>query len=149
MHYFQQGGVRPVILPAEVLLKGNNEVQITLLGQTEAAADALAKAVHFYDAIDSITTKAEWSFAKWEPPSAAKLGKGGAKHKAAEPCWWKCELTVGSGSEGESEGNGPVVIDCAGLTKGQGPSPDGEVSCPVLCDNPTAGATPLGLQVST
>jgi hypothetical protein len=117
IHYFQQGGIRPIILPAEVLLKGNNEVQITLLGQTEQAADAMAKAVHFYDAVDSITVKAEWSFAKWELPSAGKFGKGGgaAKHKAAEACWWKCELTAAHSEEAD----GPVLIDCAGLTKGQ------------------------------
>jgi hypothetical protein len=115
VHYFQQGGIRPIILPAEVLLKGNNEFQIVLVSQTAAAADSLAKAVHFYDAIEQITAKAEWAFAKWEPPSGAKYGKNALKHVAGEPCWWRCEFTTAA----EIEEGPPILIDCAGLTKGQ------------------------------
>jgi hypothetical protein len=116
VHYFQQGGSRPVILPAEALLKGNNELQIVLVANTAAAESALAKAVHFYDAIDQITAKAEWAFAKWEPPAASKFGKNGTKHAAGEPCWWKCEFTVAGDA---IEDGPPVLIDCSGLTKGQ------------------------------
>jgi hypothetical protein len=114
VHFFQQGGSRPIILPAEALAKGTNEIQIALMGQTADAADALAKAVRFYDAADCATLKAEWSFAKWEHPSAGKFGKGGAaaKHKHAEPCWWRATFTA-------SDGDGPILVDCAGLSKGQ------------------------------
>lgn len=116
VHYFQQGGSRPIILPAEALLKGNNELQVVLVSGTAVAESALAKAVHFYDAADQITAKAEWAFAKWEPPAASKFGKNGTKHVAGEPCWWKCEFTLA----GEAHDDGPpILIDCAGLTKGQ------------------------------
>jgi hypothetical protein len=113
IHFFQQGGVRPIIIPAEVLAKGTNEVQITLLSNTADAADALAKHVHFYDAVDCATLKAEWSFAKWEPPAPGKFAKSGSsKHKHGEPCWWRATFTA-------SEGEGPLLVDCSGLTKGQ------------------------------
>lgn len=111
VHYFQQGGVRAVILSPEVLTKGNNEVQIALVGPTETAASALAKAVTFYDATEAPTAKAEWAFAKWEPPHDTAFGKP-HKHPPGEPCWWRAPLTVG-------EGDGPILVDCAGLTKGQ------------------------------
>ncbi len=111
VHYFQQGGVRPFMLPAEALAKGTNEIQITLMGNTADAAESLAKHVRFYDAADCATLKAEWSFAKWEPPAAGKYGKP-AKHTHGEPCWWKAPLTIG-------EGEGPLLVECAGLTKGQ------------------------------
>lgn len=111
VHYFQQGGMRPFMLPVETLLKGNNSIQITLMSGTADAAEALGKAVKFYDAVDCATLKAEWSFAKWEMPAAGKFGKN-TKHAAGEPCWWKAPFTVG-------EGEGPLLIECAGLTKGQ------------------------------
>ncbi len=111
IHYFQQGGVRPIMLPAEVLAKGTNQIQISLMSGTEEAAESLAKHVRFYDALDCATLRAEWSFAKWEMPAAGKFGKN-TRHAHGEPCWWKAPLSVG-------EGDGPILIDCAGLTKGQ------------------------------
>lgn len=111
VHFFQQGGVKPIVLQPEVLLKGNNEVQITLVSGTEAAAGALAKHVHFYDVVDVPSVKADWGFAKWELPPASAYGKG-HKHTAGEPCWWKCEFNSG-------EGDHAILLDLAGLSKGQ------------------------------
>ncbi len=111
VHFFQQGGSKPILLQPEVLLKGNNEVQITLVSGTEAAADALARHVHVYDVVDAPSAKAEWAFAKWEPPPSSAFVKT-HKHTAGEPCWWKCDFNAG-------EGEHPILLDLAGLTKGQ------------------------------
>lgn len=111
VHYFQQGGVRPLFLDPALLAKGNNEIQITLMGSTEACADALAKHVHFHDAVDSPTMKADWSFGKWEPPAAGAYGKNG-KHAHGQPAFWKSVFTPG-------DGTGPLLLDVSGMTKGQ------------------------------
>lgn len=110
VHYFQRGGGAIVFLDPAVMLKGNNEIQIAMVGATADFADALAKAVRFYDCVDSPTMKGEWAFAKWEPPSTSgyhKLGRA-----AGGPAWWRCAFNAG-------EGEAPLLLDVAGLTKGQ------------------------------
>lgn len=110
VHFFQQGGVRPVFIDNALLLKGKNEFQIALMGPTRDYEKPLADAVHFFEAVDSPTVKADWAFAKWEAPAAGAYGKG--KHHAGHPCWWKTTLTV-------SEGHEPLMLELAGLSKGQ------------------------------
>lgn len=110
IHSFQQGGFRPLIIDQALLNKGNNDIQIAMIGSTEAAAPALEKAVHFYDCIDSPTIKGEWAFAKWEPPASEAFHKSG-RH-APGPCWWRCAFDAG-------DGDAPLLLDCTGLTKGQ------------------------------
>lgn len=111
VHVFQQGGIRPLVIAPEILLKGNNSVQIAMVGSTALVADALAKSVSFYDAVDAPTMKAEWAFAKWQVPPNDAFGKS-AKHTAGEPGWWRTNFTVSGGEH-------PVLVDCTGLTKGQ------------------------------
>lgn len=110
VHYFQRGGGATVFLDGALLLKGNNEIQIAMIGSTAEFADALAKAVRFYDCLDSPTMKGDWAFAKWEPPSNGSFHKlARAAHGAA---WWRCAFNAG-------EGEAPLLLDIAGLTKGQ------------------------------
>ena len=110
VHYFQQGGIKPVFLDQAILAKGVNEIQITMLGSTDAHARAIEKAVKFYDCADSPTMKGDWAFAKWEPPSNSAFHKSG-RHSAG-PCWWRCPFVAG-------DGDAPLLLDCSGLTKGQ------------------------------
>jgi hypothetical protein len=111
VHYFQQGGVRPVFLDPALLAKGNNEIQITLMGSTEACAAALTEHVHFHEAAEPLTMKADWSFGKWELPAAGAYGKNG-KHAHGQPAFWKTTFTPG-------DGHGPLLLEVAGMTKGQ------------------------------
>lgn len=119
IHVFQSGGGRPIVINADLLTKGNNEIQIALMASTAEAADELAKAVQFFDAEEGPTVKAEWAFAKWEVPGAevfAKAGKSGASRTGKPtpgcPAWWHATLDAG-------EGDQPVLLDLSGLTKGQ------------------------------
>jgi hypothetical protein len=110
VHYFSQGGTSVVFLDPAVMAKGNNELQIAMVGSTAAAAEAVGKAVRFFDCIDSPTIKGEWAFAKWEPPAATGYHKLG--RSASGPAWWRCAFNAG-------EGDSPLLLDLAGLTKGQ------------------------------
>lgn len=118
IHYFQQGGVKPIFIAPELLLKGKNELQITLMGSTAAAEKALAANVHFYSAEDSPTMKAEWGFAKWEVPGNdvfARNGKGTGvgSHAPGLPAFHRASVTT------PPDEHTPLLLDLAGMSKGQ------------------------------
>jgi hypothetical protein len=102
-----------IVLPADQLKTGNNTLQIALLGEVtdaERAFKALTDNVEFFDAEESLSAKAEWAFAKWEPPRATAFGKGKPMEKQG-PTWWRAHFTP-AGDQG-------LLFDAAGLTKGQ------------------------------
>lgn len=106
-----------IVLSAEELSRGKNMVQVTVVGDADAALAAYKAAVMFYEGKSRITEKAEWAFARWEPPAKgsydAWTAKGGrARGGAGIPTWWKCEFTLASASR-------PLHLDAAGLSKGQ------------------------------
>jgi hypothetical protein len=109
--YVPPGGARTLIFDSEQLGRGKAEIQITLLGSTQAEASDLAKAVSFHEGVDDLTAKAEWAFAKWAMPGDEAFHKPG-KHAHGEPLWWRCPFTV-------DETDAPVFLDCSGLSKGQ------------------------------
>lgn len=117
VHYFSQPGGRPVLIDASLLVKGNNTVQIAMVGSTGAAAAMLSKAVRFFAATESFTTKGEWAFAKWEPPAAEAFTrpKGGTP---GMPTWWRCPFNAG-----DADPTHPLLLEipggASGLTKGQ------------------------------
>jgi hypothetical protein len=101
-----------IVLSPDQLKTGNNILQVALLGEVrdpEAAFKALAETVEFYDAEESLSAKAEWAFAKWEPPRTTAFQRGKSAEKQG-PTWWRAHFTAG--------GHG-LMLDAAGLTKGQ------------------------------
>jgi hypothetical protein len=111
IHFFQQGGLRPIFIDPAILHKGKNEFQITLMGSTSAFADALTEHVHFYEAVEQVTAKAEWAFAKWELPGKDAWGKSG-KHAHGQPAFWRAQIAA-------IDVEGSIVLDLAGMSKGQ------------------------------
>ncbi len=118
IHFFQQGGVKPIFIAPELLLKGKNELQIALVGSTVGAEKALASHVHFYSAIDSPTAKAEWAFAKWEVPGNDVFARGGkgtgvGAHAPGLPAFHRATLHT------SPDDHTPLLLDLAGMSKGQ------------------------------
>lgn len=119
-HYFQTGGCAGgggllfIDLPA--LTRGNNEIQISLVQSTREHAEELGAKVRFFDCVDCLTAKGDWSYARWERPApdAFEPASKGAR-KGGLPCWWRSVFTA---PDEDSIGAG-LLFDTAGLSKGQ------------------------------
>lgn len=111
--YLERGGEERHILQPDQLKAGVNTVQVALLpdDQTEESTAALIAGVSFAEAVTNLSTKAEWAFARWEPPRATAYGKP-KNGKADGPSWWRATFQTGPNP-------GPLLFDAAGLTKGQ------------------------------
>lgn len=107
------GGDRAVV-GEELLTRGNNTVQVVSLRQADEVFGELKGRVSFYECVDKLSEKAEWSLAKWEPPTRgaweplAKNGKG----KRGRPAWFRGTFTPPATDR-------PLYFDAAGLSKGQ------------------------------
>ena len=114
LRVFDGGGPTSFMLDADSLGRGNHKLQLAVLGDAAAALPALADSISFEECIEPVTAKAEWAFAKWEPPGAeAFLGGKGKGPKAGVPCWHRGEFLAQRG------GRIPLYLDTAGLSKGQ------------------------------
>lgn len=117
IRFLDQSGPTRFMLDQSELNRGNNTLQLAILSDEPDPAGvlaALASATNFAEGADTITAKADWAFAKWEPPakvdydevSKTKLGsfKG--------PVWYQTDFNI------DPEGT-PVRLDLSGLSKGQ------------------------------
>ncbi|HYE03220.1 MAG TPA: beta-galactosidase, partial [Phycisphaerales bacterium] len=117
LKFFDQAGIWALELDAERLGRGNNQLQLALLGPRGVAAAhqaEIARAVTLVEGEENLTTAAEWAFAKWEPPGSeafARPPKAGAG-KTAGPAWWRGRLEA-------DESELPLVLEATGLSKGQ------------------------------
>jgi hypothetical protein len=110
VHYFERGTPSTLMFDAEKLSRGNNTLQVAMVSSTEGHAPELSHAVTVLECEDSLTAKAEWAFARWEPPGADAYGKPG--RGGSGPCWWRCSLMA-------DESDVPLMLQVEGLTKGQ------------------------------
>ncbi|MBL8746677.1 MAG: beta galactosidase jelly roll domain-containing protein, partial [Phycisphaerae bacterium] len=110
-----RGTVEHVVLTPEMLSRGTNEVQVAVVGDIESALRVLKSSAVFYEGSSSMTAKAGWAFAKWEPPGATKFkglgGKGAAEFKG-RPAWWRTVFTLDSVESA-------LYFEAIGLSKGQ------------------------------
>lgn len=118
--YLERGGGEQHLLTPDQLKAGVNVIQVALLpdlGEGDAEAhsalrDELSAAVSFGECVENVTNKAEWAFARWEPPRASAYSKPKNSHaRAGCPLWWKATFRGGGGT--------PLFFDATGLTKGQ------------------------------
>jgi Glycosyl hydrolases family 35 len=110
-----------ILIDGEHLAKGNHTISVAMFpdslddqfhGDIEAAAEALHSVIDFHEAVEPATLKAEWAFAKWEPPSPS-LYKPAPKSLSRDlPTWWRCSFD-------HPNAVSPLVIELAGLTCGQ------------------------------
>lgn len=120
LHLISPGHTLRAVFDSERLRRGNNVFQLAVVGDMREHADNLKAGTSFYEGANSITEKAEWAFAKWEPPGdgafedvakAQLSGRSGSSFKGA-PRWWKAAFTVPHTER-------PLLLDCNGLSKGQ------------------------------
>lgn len=111
--FLDKSGPRHVLLSADDMGKGNNQVQIALVVHGEAASELkrLSACVSFAECADTVLDKCDLSFARWEPPASGQFTAKGAVPKGT-PCWWKCTI------QGDPHGEG-AYIELGGMTKGQ------------------------------
>jgi hypothetical protein len=112
--YIDRSGPTQIFLPEDQLTRGNNVIQLALVatGTIDDQLKALASSVTFSDAAESLTAKAEMSFAKWEAPASSAYS---AKHtaKPTGPTWWRSSFTL------EKPDPAPMYLSLEGMTKGQ------------------------------
>lgn len=108
---------------AKSLKRGRNVLRF-VPDQIGQDAQTLADRTTLYEAIENLTEKADWSFAKWEPPAAtAPHGKGAASATSAaikpvrgQPCWWRATLEVDAATAASDRA---LFLDLASMSKGQ------------------------------
>lgn len=115
-----RSGPTVVTIPHDDFSRGNNRIQLALLQdshsaeQTAAEAESLCKSaathITFSEGVDCPTLKADWAFAKWEPPTASAFHA--AKGKLDGPVWWRAKFTA-------AQHGSPLYLDLTGMTKGQ------------------------------
>jgi hypothetical protein len=117
VRFLDQAGPSRLVLDQEELNRGNNTLQFAVLGDEpdpSASLADLAAATSFVEGVDSITAKATWSFAKWEPPAPSDFTVV-PKNKLGSfktPTWFKSSFQI-------DPEDAPVHLDLTGLTKGQ------------------------------
>ncbi len=103
------------------LNRGNNTIEFAPFDDPEPEttmaklASALAGVLRVVEVTGEVTGKAEWAFAKWEPPQDAAfepIAKAKLSSRAV-PSWWQCEFEV------PEVPSSPVMLDLSGMTKGQ------------------------------
>jgi len=112
--FVDQAGPASIMLEADLFTKGTATIQLALLSEEpvdERLAAKVGDAVSFEEAISVVSEDAQWSFAKWEAPTATSFkpvkGKG-----TGVPMWWRSTFKA-------SRCPAPLYIDAAGLSKGQ------------------------------
>ncbi len=126
VEYFDRAGLAPMLVDPETLSRGVNSIQLALLpdvadasGLIEPIADMadlareFAECLHIAEASENLSEKADWAFARWEPPppSAYEPNKGAARTHH-QPTWWKTVFKTPLSQE-------PLFLDVSGLSKGQ------------------------------
>jgi len=115
--YLDRSGPETVTIEADQFAKGHATIQIAMLADADGSeldmtqvAEALSESVTFVTLGNNLTAKADWAFAKWEPPSATSFSA--SKGKSDGPRWWRCKFKP-------SGLHAPLYIELAGMTKGQ------------------------------
>ncbi|MBX3359252.1 MAG: beta-galactosidase [Phycisphaeraceae bacterium] len=137
---FDEAGLGVYTIPAESLSRGNNSLQLALLGGhgvAEANLKHVTEAVELFDGDECLTLPdpkslpsrgkgkgavkdigptgtAEWAFAKWEPPTrdAYEPGTKSPGKGSHQPKWWRCPFNPDDSAL-------PLLLDLTGMTKGQ------------------------------
>lgn len=125
IEYIDSHQGRVLTLGHEVVKRGANVLQLALHGDwaDDEQADALlrrtlellASSTSFHEGSTCLTERAEWSFAKWEPPGDTMFEEVPANQlgRFKGPTWWRTTF--------DAPGDDPssLSLDLTGLTKGQ------------------------------
>lgn len=111
--FFDATGPATLLIDPEEMARGTNRLELAFLNASPANAADFAGAMEFFDCVANLTEGGQWSFAKWEPPGGDHFAKAPTGRHPPGPAWFRARF--------ELPGNwrGPLVLDTAGLTKGQ------------------------------
>jgi hypothetical protein len=111
--YVDGSGPLSYLFDNESLGRGGATIQLALFGDSAAqiTLEEVEDSVSFVELTNPLSLKADFAFAKWEPPSASQFqpAKSG---RAPGPAWWRTSFRV-------TTSHAPLFLDAAGLTKGQ------------------------------
>ncbi|MCB9845342.1 MAG: beta-galactosidase [Phycisphaeraceae bacterium] len=117
--YIEAGWSGDVLTDPEQLTRGKNVIQLAPMdeGLDEAGIDrVLASAqalLRVQEIVDDLGARAEWAFARWEPPASATFStapKSGPHPRT--PTWWRVRFEP-------KDPTCPLYLEMSGLTKGQ------------------------------
>lgn len=114
IHAIEPGVRERIVMRDDRLTRGGNKLQIALNADVQSSQQALKSKVSLFEGVESLTEKAEWAFARWEPPARSRFGsaEGAPENGAtARPRWWR-------GQFGVSHTEAPLFFDADGLSKG-------------------------------
>ncbi|MCC6660632.1 MAG: beta-galactosidase [Phycisphaerales bacterium] len=125
--FLERGSQRQLVLGEEALGKGIATFQIAPLQEPAEGGDGgetgmahlqkdIAAAVSFAEGVTNLSAKAEWGYARWEPPTEARFTRaardGRTPARSAGPTWWRTTFDAGQVPQA-------LYLDASGLTKGQ------------------------------
>lgn len=115
IHWIKGAAPLKLALTSEMLRQGKNELQIAILGDMESVFKDLVAATKFREGVTDLSDKAEWAFARWEPPTAGQyetITKSAMGASAGKAVWWRTSFDT-------PDTDIPMFFDASGLTKGQ------------------------------
>jgi len=115
IHWIKGAAPLKLALTSELLRQGKNVIQIAVLGDMDAVSKALISATKFREGVTDMSGKAEWAFARWEPPTAGQyepVTKAAMGASAGRAVWWRTTFDT-------PDTPIPMFLDANGLTKGQ------------------------------
>lgn len=114
IHALQKGADERIVLRDDRLTRGGNKLQIALNGDMQALQRELKTSAKLFEGVETLTEKAEWAFARWEPPARSRFAppQGSADSASSgRPCWWRGTFNV-------AHTDSPLFFDAEGLSKG-------------------------------
>ncbi len=117
----EEGETYRTTLDGETLNRGNNTIEFVPMDDPEPdmtmakLGSAVGGVLTVWEGVNDLTAKADWAFAKWEPPQDAAYDTV-SKSKLSQrttPTWWMSEFEVSEFPEH------PLMLDLSGMTKGQ------------------------------
>ena len=119
LRWLEQGEQITLVLDEATTRRGNNTLQFAVMNDfaDDTAADTALEATAvtfagtgFLEGKQELTAKAEWAFAKWEPPAPSAFGADAGPK--GMPAWWRTRFDAALAGV-------PVTLELTGLTKGQ------------------------------
>lgn len=111
-----------VCFEADDLSRGMNTVQIALVAdgaglstderELEDLASNMSSSVTFWLGTASVTAKAEWAFARWEPPMSSAFSPAGRPGDWQGPTWSRTMFKA-------ADTHAALMLEPIGMTKGQ------------------------------
>jgi hypothetical protein len=113
--YLDRSGPGVIVIDEEMLAKGNNTIELTIVPQANEQAELAhaADSVSLFEVAGGLAGDAELAFAKWEVPTAANFApKRPAQVPGGLPGWWRAGFTLPKGVRS-------AWFEADGLSKGQ------------------------------